>query len=285
MDFRLLLEGRFSAEVPLWDDRRQCLFFVEFTQPAVHRVMLDGTDHHIWPMPELAGSIGLGESGRLIVAQPKKLLTLDPDTGEIRHIADVPDEPDSNRLNDGKVGPDGAFWVGSMDMRPEREKIGSLYRVTGKGAVTRVLEHDVEVANGLAWSADGRTLYFSDSRGPWVDRFDFDPATGTIDNRRRFADFTEQSGRPDGAACDSLGHYWSAGVSAGRLNVLDSSGSIQRVIPTPVSAPSMPAFSGPDLDMLVVTSLIPSVSTAMDGAILIAKAPVVGARIHRWQDL
>nr|WP_314257471.1 SMP-30/gluconolactonase/LRE family protein [uncultured Devosia sp.] len=285
MDFRLLLEGRFSAEVPLWDDRRQCLFFVEFTRPAVHSVRLDGTGHRVWPMPELAGSMGLGESGRLIVAQPKKLLTLDPDTGEIRHLADVPGEPDSNRLNDGKVGPDGAFWVGSMDMRPVRERIGSLYRVTGRGEVTRVLGNDVEVANGLAWSPDGGTMYFSDSRGPWVDRFDFDPATGVLGNRRRLADFTEQSGRPDGAACDSLGNYWSAGVSAGRLNVLDSSGSIQRVISTPASAPSMPAFCGPHLDMLVVTSLIPPVPTAMDGAILIAKAPVVGARTHRWQDL
>ncbi len=31
-----------------------------------------------------------------------------------------------NRLNDGKVGPDGAFWVGSMDERAPRQATGSL---------------------------------------------------------------------------------------------------------------------------------------------------------------
>lgn len=285
MDFRLLLEGRFSAELPLWDDRRQCLFFVDFGRPAVHCVNLDGSGHRHWPMPGIAGSIGLGESGRLIVAQPKSLLTLDPDTGKMQLIASITGEPDDNRLNDGRVGPDGAFWVGSMDMRPVREKIGSLYRVSGRGEVTLVLRHDVEVSNGLAWSDDGRLMYFSDSRGPWVDRFDFDPATGAMSNRVRFADFTETSGRPDGAACDVDGRYWSAGVSAARLNVVAADGVIERVIPTPVSAPSMPAFCGPNLDKLVVTSLIPANPTAMDGAILVADAPVRGVRLHRWRDI
>lgn len=284
MDFRLLLEGRFSAEVPLWDDRRQCLFFVEFTQPAVHCVKLDGTGHRHWPMPELAGSIGLGESGRLIVAQTKSLLTLDPDSGAIEHLASITGEPADNRLNDGKVGPDGAFWVGSMDMRPQREKVGSLYRVTGDGQVAMVLRHYVEVSNGLAWSDDGRIMYFSDSRGPWVDRFDFDPAVGALSNRRRFADFTEASGRPDGAACDVGGRYWSAGVSAGLLNVVAPDGTIEQVIKTPTSAPSMPAFCGQNLDKLVVTSLIPSNATHLDGALLIADAPVRGARGFRWND-
>lgn len=79
--------------------------------------------------PNWPASIGLGESGRLIVAQPKCLLTLDPDTGAFANFADLHGEPEHNRLNDGKVGPDGAFWVGSMDMRSNREKIGLLYRV------------------------------------------------------------------------------------------------------------------------------------------------------------
>jgi sugar lactone lactonase YvrE len=285
MEFRPLLEGRYSAEVPLWDDRRQCVFFVEFTEPAVHCVNLDGSGHRHWPMPELPGSIGLGESGRLIVAQPKGLLTLDPDTGTIAHLAAVAGEPADNRLNDGKVGPDGAFWVGSMDMRAQREKIGSLYRVTGQGAVALVLKDYVEVANGLAWSDDGRVMYFSDSRGPWVDRFDFEPATGAMRNRRRFADFTEASGRPDGAACDLDGRYWSAGVSAARLNVLATNGTIERVIPTPVSAPSMPAFCGPNLDKLVVTSLIPQGAGEVEGSILLADAPGRGARVYRWNDV
>ncbi|UJW87414.1 SMP-30/gluconolactonase/LRE family protein [Devosia sp. SL43] len=284
MEFRPLLEHRCSAESPVWDDRRQCVFFVDFTQPAVRCANLDGSGHRHWPMPELASSIGLGESGRLIVAQPRSLLILDPDSGQTQLLARIVGEPADNRLNDGKVGPDGAFWVGSMDMRPARERLGSLYRVSGKGEVTLVLRQETEISNGLAWSDDGRVMYFSDSRGPWVDRFDFDPATGTMRNRVRFAELSETLGRPDGAACDVRGRYWSAGVSAGRLNVFGTDGAIEAVIPTPVAAPSMPAFCGPDLDRMVVTSLMPANPGVLDGALLIADAPVRGARVHRWRD-
>lgn len=134
LDFAPLLDRRFGgAESPMWDDRRECLFFVDMGAPAVYSVRLDGTELRTWPLPALGGSVGLGESGRLIVAQPDGLLVLDSDTDRLEPLADVPGEPDSNRLNDGKVGPDGAFWVGSMDMRPERQPIGSLYRVDGKG--------------------------------------------------------------------------------------------------------------------------------------------------------
>lgn len=284
LEFKTLLQGPFSGEVPLWDDRRNCLFFVDMAVPAVHAVNLDGSAHRTWPMPELAASIGLGESGRLIVSQPQRLLTLDPDSGVVEELAKVPHVPDTNRLNDGRTGPDGAFWVGSMDMRPEREEIGSLYRVTGDGNVHCVLENQLKISNGLAWSPDGRTMYLSDSRGPWVDVFDFDVATGAMSNRRRLVELSEAEGRPDGAACDMRGFYWSAGVSAGRLNVFRPDGTLEAVIPTPVSAPSMASFCGPDLDLLVVTSLIPAEPRAGDGAVLIAKAPVAGVKLSRWRD-
>ena len=54
------------------------------------------------------------------------------------------------------------------------------------------------VSNGLAFSPDGRTMFHSDSRGPWIDCWDFDPETGAISGRRRFADLDDATGRPDG---------------------------------------------------------------------------------------
>ncbi|WP_258809420.1 SMP-30/gluconolactonase/LRE family protein, partial [Klebsiella pneumoniae] len=78
-----------------------------------------------------------------------------------------------------------------------------------------------EISNGLAWTADGATMFHTDSRGPWIDRYDFDVATGLISNRNRIRELDEESGRPDGGACDAEGAYWSAGVSAGVLNRFD----------------------------------------------------------------
>ncbi len=284
IDFRPLVERRFhGGEGPVWDDRRGVVFFVDMEGPAVHAVGLDGAHLRSWAMPALPASLALGESGRLVVALPRRLMLLDPDDGALSLFAEVPDVPEHARLNDGKTGPDGAFWIGSMDLRPEREKIGRLYRVHGDGRVERVLDACATTSNGLAWTADGRGMFHSDSRGMALDLWDFDPASGAMSNRRRIAEPDEPTGRPDGGACDAAGSYWSAGVSAGRLNVWSEVGRLLAQHATPAPAPSMPCFCGPDLRTLVVTSLTPEPHRAnpASGMLMIAAAPVAGAPVRR----
>jgi sugar lactone lactonase YvrE len=290
LDFTLLKDVRCSiGESPVWDDRRKVLFFIDIKAPAIHAIRLDGTDHRTWTMPKVIGSIGLGASGRLIAALERGLAVFDPDSGSLEPLAEIADEPATNRLNDGKVGPDGAFWVGSMDDRPQKEPRGSLYRVDGRGQVTRVIQHGFLVSNGLAWSADGRTMFHTDSRGPWIDRYDFDPSTGQATGQTRIAKLDEATGRPDGGACDAEGFYWSAGVSAGRLNRIAREGEIVETHRTPVPSPTMPCFCGEDLRTLVITSLQPDnpdvlASAPQSGSLFIAAAPVAGAPVHRWAD-
>ncbi|MGO4524865.1 SMP-30/gluconolactonase/LRE family protein [Microvirga sp. 2MCAF35] len=290
LDFRLLKDVRCGiGESPVWDDRRKVLFFIDIKAPAIHAIRLDGTERRTWTMPRVVGSIGLGTSCRLVVALERTIAVFDPDAERLDIIAEVPGEPAWHRLNDGKVGPDGAFWVGSMDDRPQKEPRASLYRVDGRGRVTRVLEHVCLVSNGLAWSADGRTMFHSDSRGPWIDRYDFDPSSGILANRSRFATLDEARGRPDGGACDAEGFYWSSGVSAGRLNRFSPAGEIVETHPVPVPAPTMPCFCGDDLKTLVITSLQPDnpdvlAAAPQSGSLFIASSPVAGVRIERWAD-
>jgi sugar lactone lactonase YvrE len=265
------------------------LFFIDIKAPAIHSIRLDGTEHRTWTMPRVVGSIGLGASGRLVVALERTIAVFDPESESLDVVAEIAGEPTWHRLNDGKVGPDGAFWVGSMDDRPQKEPRGSLYRVDGGGRVTRVLEHVCLVSNGLAWSADGRTMFHSDSRGPWIDRYDFEPSSGHLANRVRIATLDEAGGRPDGGACDGEGFYWSSGVSAGRLNRFTRDGEIVSSHPVPVPSPTMPCFCGDDLRTLVVTSLKPDnpdvlASAPQSGSLFIASSPVPGARVERWAD-
>lgn len=291
LEFRLLKDVRCGiGESPVWDDRRKVLFFIDIKAPAIHSIRLDGTDHRTWTMPRVVGSIGLGASGRLVVALERTIAVFDPDSESLDIVAEVPGEPAWHRLNDGKVGPDGAFWVGSMDDRPQKEPRGSLYRVDGRSKVTRVLEHACLVSNGLAWSGDGRTMFHSDSRGPWIDRYDFEPSSGRLANRVRIATLDEATGRPDGGACDAEGFYWSSGVSAGRLNRFSHEGEIVASYPVPVPAPTMPCFCGDDLKTLVITSLKPDnpdvlASAPQSGSLFIAPSPVAGTRIERWADV
>lgn len=281
--FRLLAPLRCQVgESPVWDDRRRVLFLCDVLARTIHRVALNGTVEGSWPFDRPVGSLGLTESGRLVVALGRDVALFDPEAGQLAPLARTP-EPDTNRLNDGKVGPDGCFYVGSMDDRPEKEPIGSLYRVGADGSVARVAQ-GFKVSNGLAWSPDGRRLYHSDSRGPVIDAYAFDPATGTLSDRRRFATLDDASGRPDGGACDQDGGYWSAGVSAGVLNRFDPGGARVACHPVPVRAPTMPCFCGPDLRCLVVTSLRHGLDNAgEDGSVFIADSPVAGTAVARMK--
>lgn len=290
LDFRLLLDSRcLLGESPVWDDRRKCLFFVDIEKPAIHAVDLDGMNSRSWIMPMKVGSIGLGESGRIVVALSRSIAVLVPETGALEHLTDLPEEPESNRLNDGKVGPDGSFWVGSMDDRLDKEAVGSLYKINGKGQATRIIACGHKVSNGLAWTPDGRTMFHSDSRGPWIDRYEFNSATGELSQQTRIASLDEKMGRPDGGACDAEGNYWSAGVSAGCLNRFSRDGTLLQSYSVPAPAPTMPCFCGPDLKTLVITSLTrPAAARGDDlrpeGGLYIALSPVAGARVERWRD-
>jgi sugar lactone lactonase YvrE len=293
MDFTCLLDIRCAlGESPVWDDRREKLFFVDAMGPAIHAVSLDGTGLQTWPMPKPVGSIGLTESGRLIASLWHDLAVFDPDTRALTPLAKLTDEPATNRLNDGKVGPDGAFWVGTMDLAKPRRPIGSLYRLTADGRVERKAT-GYGVSNGLAFSPDGRTMFHSDSfpSAPAIDRWAFDPATGEIADRTRIALLDEKTGLPDGAACDTDGHYWSAGVFGGRLNRFTSAGALIESHPVPVPAPTMPCFCGPNLRTLVLTSLressgaIKIAPNLQSGSLFIARTAVAGTPVGHMRGL
>lgn len=285
--FSPLVAQRFhGGEGPAWDERRGCVFFVDMAGARVHAVGLDGAGLREWAPPEPPYSLGLCESGRVLVALTRRLVLLDPETGAFEPFAEAPELPAHARLNDGKTGPDGAFWVGSMDLRPERERIGALYRVTRDG-VDIALRDCAQVSNGLAWTLDGRTMIHTDSRGRTIDAWAFDPARGALSGRRRVAEPDEATGRPDGGACDAEGFYWSAGVSAGVLNRWALDGVLAERHPTPAPAPSMPCFCGPDLKTLVVTSLTPDAhrDDPASGMLMIGRAAVAGAPVSRVRGL
>lgn len=292
LDFKPLNNIRCTlGEGPVYDDRRNALFYCDIVEKAVHAHFLDDDRTQSWSFESEVGSLGLAETGRLVVALRHVVGLFDPEGGIFEQIAEVEADNPATRLNDGKVGPDGAFWVGTMDDRdqPKKEPIGSLYRVTASGKVERKIEGLI-VSNGLAFSPNGRTMFHSDSRGQWIDRWDFDPATGNISGRKRIAELDEATGRPDGGATDATGAYWSAGVSAARLNRFSPDGTLLEFHPVPVAGPTMPCFGGRGLDKLFVTSLrfgrAPErlEQYPLTGITVVADSRVAGAPVTRFND-
>ncbi len=252
---RCAVDARNSVgESPVWCEIEQALYWVDILAPAVHRWQPASGERREWPMPDAVGSIGLREGAGLVAALRSGFHLFDMDTGGLTFLANPEPDIPTNRLNDGKVAPDGAFWAGTMDDRPEKEAVGSLYRLGTDHRVARMAS-GVKISNGLAWSPDGATLYHSDSRAAAIWRHAHDTATGRIGERQPFVTMQPDWGRPDGGAVDAEGCYWGCGIGAGRINRFSPDGELLAWIEMPVTHPTMPCFGGPALKTLYVTSL------------------------------
>jgi sugar lactone lactonase YvrE len=97
-------------------------------------------------------------------------------------------------------------------------------------------------------------MYHADTPTHTITAWDFDVATGAIANRRIFAQFTEETDRPDGAAVDREGCYWSAFYRGGKVVRLSQRGEKLAEFAVPAMCPTMCAFGGRDLKTLYVTS-------------------------------
>lgn len=243
------------AESPVWDERRQVLFWCDILGKTVRCAGLEPGVYQEWPFPRTVSSLGLCQNGELIVTCGMDIVILDPDSGKTRLLHSIPaPEGIPCRLNDGRIGPDRAFWVGTMHNVPlsDMEPHGELWRITEKSA--KRMQTGLTCPNGLAFSSDGSIMWQSDSVQKWIRRRKFDRLNGTFDEGVQVARMTEETGRPDGGCLDSGGNYYSAGVSAGVLNIFSPDGKLTNVIAAPVPHPTMPCFGGPDFSILFLTS-------------------------------
>lgn len=285
--FELVWDSRCGvAESPVWDATNRRLLFCDIPGKRINALSVDTGARVSWDLPEVVGSFGLCRSGRLVVALRHHVVLFDPRTGAIANLTQPVAEPPTNRFNDGKVGPDGCFWVGSMDENSPRQKTGALYRITPAGGIERRAE-GYAVSNGLAWSPDGRTMYHSDSTAGIIESWGFDTATGALSNHRIMCTLSNADGRPDGAATDVDGNYWSAGPSAGCINRFSPDGSLLEKQPFPVPGPTMPCFAD---GKLYVTSLREGRSAEQLeqyptlGGLFRTDAPIAGAPVGIFAD-
>ncbi|MER5863098.1 SMP-30/gluconolactonase/LRE family protein [Kitasatospora sp. NPDC002040] len=153
----------------------------------------------------------------------------------------------ADRCNDAKTDPAGRIWVGTMS-RGELTRRASLFRLDADG-VTEVVS-GASISNGLGWSPDGRRMYWADTPTGRIDVFDFDPADGSVRDRRPFA-ATEL---PDGLTVDAEGGVWVARWGSGLLHRYAPDGTLDTVLPVGVPHPTSCAFGGPDLRTLYVTT-------------------------------
>jgi L-arabinonolactonase len=246
----LLGEGTF------WDPAAQCLWWVDIYANQIHRFDPRSGHTQTFATPHPPGCLAVRQSGGLVVAMGDGFFFFDPLSGEFRHVIDAESHLAETRMNDGKTDRQGRFWSGTVFDIPNQpsQAIGALYRLDPDLSCHKVIEN-VRCSNGLAWSPDSKTMYFTDSATPYVWAWDFDPTTAEIENRRVFIDLSSTNGAAvDGATVDADGCYWLTLPFKSLIQRYDPMGSLMDTIELPVDAPTCCEFGGESLDVLYVTT-------------------------------
>lgn len=253
--FTLVLDARCAlGESPVWWAEAQQLVFIDITGQRVHRFDPVSQRHEVNAVGEDIGCVAPAKGGGYVAGLRSGVWLLDAKGAKVRQLAANPQAAATHRFNDGRVDPKGRYFSGTLD-EPKAAGDAGLYRYDSRGL--KQIMDGVMTSNGLAFSPDGRTLYFSDTPRFVIYRFDYDPNTGEAANRRVFARIEPTAtdrGRPDGAAVDAEGCYWSSLYEGSRIRRYDPDGKMMSDYPVPALNTTMPAFGGADMKTLFVTT-------------------------------
>lgn len=248
------------GESIIWSGEEQALYWVDIGGRRIHRLEAAGGRHDVWPTPDFPTSIGMRAEGGFIVGLAREVCLWAPDGRFERFAVPEPDWP-GNRLNEGRVAPDGSFWVSTMqnNLNPDGSPrdmdrhVGAIYRIDPSGAVLRLTPNEYGITNTMAWTSTGHFL-FADTLANEIYAFDYDPAEKAIADRRTIVRGFER-GLPDGSCLDSEDALWNCRVVGGAAVArFSETGDRLGLVELPVSWPTSCTFGGKDLTTLYVTS-------------------------------
>jgi len=257
-EIELVLDAKnHLGETPVWSAQESALYWINCEeQPELLRWSPTSSRLERWPMPERIGGLALKAEGGILVVLASGLFDFDPESGSLQLRVASP-LPQGISLHECAVDPSGRLWVGAVNnaVGPENPAPGggSLFRLDGDTLIA--VRDDVSCANGLAFSPDGRIMYFSDSLTKRLERWDIDPQSGKASNCRVIAELEPDEGVIDGSTVDCEGGYWATLVFAGKLRRYLPDGTTVVTIDLPFMNPTKVAFGGPDWGTLFITTM------------------------------
>ena len=232
------------GEGPIWDDRTGCLLMTDIQGKRMRRIHWDSLSIEETVLPQQTGFFLLTESGKILGGAEDGVYIVGTDGTFTRFSK--PFKLKGQRFNDGKAGPDGRAYIGTLS----RDFTAAFYRMETDGSLTELFDK-VGNSNGLDWDTEKGVMYYNDTPTGRTDCFDF--SSGELKKRSKV--FRYIGGNPDGMTIDSNGNLWTAVWGSGTVVCVDPTvGKIIDKVDLPVSQPSCCAFAGEDMDTLVITS-------------------------------
>jgi sugar lactone lactonase YvrE len=262
-----------TGEGPLWHPGEERLYWVDIPAGRLFQYDPASGEYAVTYETESApiGGYTIESDGALLLFTRRRVERLVPGEAETRLVAEIDAQ---TRFNDVIADPEGRVFCGTM---PGEDHLGDLYRLDTDGAVSLVVE-DVDIPNGMGFSSDLETFYFTESEAHRIYAFDYDRATGALSNERTFVDVTDEDGIPDGMTVDEADHIWSARWNGGKVVRYSPSGAAVTEFDLPARKVSSVTFGGPEYADLYLTTALTDGDRATegDGAGALFRIPDVG---------
>lgn len=248
------------GESPLMDGCGDILW-VDPMGPTLHRADLEtgigtalGLAEPVWSIArrgdELVGTVDGG------------FVAIDPQRGDLVRLATVELEAGC-RLNDMVVDPQGGLWAGSMH-RGVLAATGALFHAPLGSDRARTVARGLGVANGMAFSLDGRLLYVIDTLSRTLVVYPRCVKTDALGEPSIVTDFMGVPGKPDGMTIAPDGSLWVAMWGGGCVVRIAQNGPLLDQIDIP--APNVGSLCLTD-DMLFIST---------------ARARLSPAQLEKW---
>lgn len=240
------------GEAPTWDGANRRVLWTDNESDKTYQLNVDSGE--VKPLTEglMVCGIALNKPGGLIFCGFGGLHVW-RGPGDYRTVVSE-HEGETLQFNDMIADPSGRIYAGTLYWGENgKEKDGKLYLITPDGSI-EVMDEGIELSNGLGFSPDNKTLYYSDSSVRRIYAYDVDAASGALSNKRVLIQVPTNEGIPDGMTVDAEGFIWSAQWYGGQVVRYSPDGDVERRIDMPVKQVSSVIFGGDDLSDLYVTS-------------------------------
>lgn len=244
------------GEAPYYEAATNTLRFVDIKKKRLHTVDLTkGSDslktlQFDMPVGVTADIEGVDSSKKILIGGKSGIYILDRVTEKwelLKRFYDTVEKDERLRSNDGAIDPQGRFWIGTMNDfwvgEPQAE--GTLFRF-GSDLSRTTMRQSLTIPNGVGWSRDQATMYFTHSTEKRIIAFDYSANTGDITNERVFWQH-DGDGDPDGFKMDEDGYIWQAIYGEGRVLRISPEGKVVGEIKYPTRCITCPVFVGTEL--------------------------------------
>lgn len=206
-------------ECPRWDSFNDLLWFVSINECLITAIDEGGRVVYKHRTTSEVSFISIVDRNSIMYAEANGFYQLDLISQTTEKIFDYPLQQ-GKRFNDGIIDSSGRVIIGTKSIS-DTTPISAELLSFNKDRTVAVLLDELEIPNGMAFSADGRYLYFSESSHHKIYRYGYNPDNGSLISREVFIEFSDDI-FPDGLAMWRGAYLWIAEWGGAAVSCWDS---------------------------------------------------------------